>query len=132
MVTRRHVEIGSGSGSGAGSHGGPALSEDRVKDIIREEVVAIVWGQILEMFRSINTVMMEFFDDHYATISKMVDITACTVVAAAGVGIGWVFQYQDFNDTKPSNFNEFQDPIIAMRWLSDVEGYFFTCSCPAH
>ena len=52
-------------------------------------------------------------------------------MAAAGAGTGQAFQYRDFDNTKPPNFDGIQDPIIAMRWLSDVEGCFFTCSCPA-
>ena len=33
---------------------------------------------------------------------------------------------------KPPYFDGFQDPIIAIRLLSDVEGCCFTCSCPAN
>ena len=32
---------------------------------------------------------------------------------------------------KPPTFDGTQDTIRAIRWLSDVEGCFFTCSCPA-
>ena len=31
---------------------------------------------------------------------------------------------------KPPTFDGIQNLIVAMRWLSDVEGCFFTCSCP--
>ena len=48
---------------GAGSQDRPALSEDRVSEIIREEVIDIVRGQFLEMFGSIKTVMVEYFDE---------------------------------------------------------------------
>ena len=73
------------------------------------------------MFGSIKTTMMEFFDDRYTTIAETA-IAASAAVAAAGVGSGWVCQYQDFDNTKPPTFDGVRDPIIAMRWLSDVEG----------
>ena len=47
-----------------------------------------------------------------------------------GGGANWNFQYRDFNNTKPHTFDGTQDPIKAMRWVSDVEECFFTCSCP--
>lgn len=42
MVMTRQFEVGSGSGSGVGSQGGPAVTEDRIREIIHEEVVIIV------------------------------------------------------------------------------------------
>ena len=82
MVTRK-LETGSGSGSGAGSQDWPALIDDRVSEIIQEEMVTIVWGQILEMYGFIKTAMMEYFDDKYASIAETV-----AAVAAASVGPG--------------------------------------------
>ncbi|XP_023766423.1 uncharacterized protein LOC111914944 [Lactuca sativa] len=74
---------------------------------------------------------MEFFYDLYAAIAETAADAASGGVAAIGVGTWRVFQYQDFDNTKPPTFDGFQDPIIAMRWLSNVDGCFFTCSCPA-
>ena len=72
--------------------------------------------------------MIEYSDDHYVSFSETATATA---TANARVGSVRVFQYQDFNNTKPLTFDGVQDPIITMRWLSDVEGCFFTCSCLA-
>ncbi|XP_052626750.1 uncharacterized protein LOC111890364 [Lactuca sativa] len=119
MVTTRRFEIGSRSESGADSQGGPALSEDRIREIIHEEVVTIVWGQIPKMFGSIKTTMMEFFDDRYAAIAETADAAA---VADASVRTGQVFQYRDLDITNPPTFDGFHDPITTMRWLFDVEG----------
>ncbi|XP_052621371.1 uncharacterized protein LOC122195016 [Lactuca sativa] len=33
---------------------------------------------------------------------------------------------------KPPEFDGTQDPVAAMRWISDIEGCFFTCSSPEH
>ena len=50
--------------------------------------------------------------------------------AATGVkGIG-SFQYQDFSNMKPLEFDGVKDPIMDMRWISHMEGCFFTCSYP--
>ena len=91
MVTTRRVEIGSGSGSGVGSQGGPAFPKDRIREIIREEVVAIVRVQIPEMFGSIKTAIMEFFGDRYASIAITTAATASVAVAAVCVGKGRIF-----------------------------------------
>ena len=79
--------------------------------------------------------MMEYFDDRYTAIGKTATAAASIVVATWSVRSGRVFQYQDLDNTKPwplpvldqdGCFDGIQDPIIAMRWLSDVEGGFFT------
>ena len=71
--------------------------------------------------------MVEYIDECYAALSETVAAAATTGVVAAGVGSGRDFQYRDFDNTKPPTFDGVQDPIVAMRWLSDVEGCFFTC-----
>ena len=85
------------------------------------------------MFGSIKTVMVEYFDERYAALAETAAAAATSAVTAAGVGggAGRAFQYRDFDNTKPPTFDGTQDAIRAMRWLSDVEGCFFTCSCPA-
>ena len=40
MVMTQRFEAGSGSGSGTGGQNGPVVSEDRIKVILKEEVVA--------------------------------------------------------------------------------------------
>ena len=97
---------------------------------MREEVVSIARDQIPELFGSINTARMEFFDDIYAKLSEAVAVVATVDVVAAGIGIRRAFLYQDFNNTNPLIFDGVRDPIIAMRWLSGIDGCFFTCSCP--
>ena len=82
------------------------------------------------MFGSIKTTMFEYFDERYAAIVETVATAASIAMAAAGGGAGQAFQYRDFNNTKPPTFDGVQDPIIFMRWLSHVNGHFFTCSCP--
>lgn len=63
------------------------------------DVVSIVRGQKPELFGSINTAMMEFFDDQYVARFKATAATATATVATAGIGVGRAFQYRDFDNT---------------------------------
>ena len=40
--------------------------------------------------------------------------------------------FREFSNTKPPKLDGTQDPITAMRWVSDIEGCFYTCSCLKH
>ena len=60
-------------------------------EILYDEVVVIVWDQIPELFGSIKTATMEFFDERYTTIAKTVAAAASAAVATIGVGLGRVF-----------------------------------------
>jgi len=146
MVVTRRVASGSGSRSGSGDGGlkvpvAPELVvqirigelDARIREIMHDEIAAAFRAQLLEMFGSIKTVMVEHFDERYAALAETVAAAATSAVTAAGVGGGAsrAFQYRDFDNTKPPKFDGTQDAIRAMRWLSDVEGCFFTCSCPA-
>ena len=144
MADARRLEAGSGSGSGSGDGDQDGsvppevigqMSTDeldaRIRDILHDEVTAMFRAELPELFGSIKTAMVEYFDERYAALAETAAAAATTAVAAAGGGAGRGFQYRDFDNTKPPTFDGVQDPIVAMRWLSDVEGCFFTCSCPA-
>ena len=74
------------------------------------------------MFWSIKTTMAAYFYERYAALAEAAAATATITVSSAGVGASRAFQYRDFDNTKPLTFDEIQDLIIAMRWLSDIEG----------
>ena len=57
-----------------------------------------------------------------------VAVTAAVATAKKGTSRG--FQYRDFYYAKPPTFDGVQDSIVAMRWLSDMEGCFSTSLCP--
>ena len=78
--------------------------------------------------------MMEYFDDRYVALAETAVAAATSVVLAVrgGVGATLGFQYKDFDNTKPPTFDGTQDLIKAMRWISNVEGCFLTCSCPTN
>ena len=142
-ITRRFgAGSGLGSGSGEGGQDGPVLPEvigqmstdeldARIREILHDEVAAIFRAELAEMFGSIKTAMVEYFDEHYAALTEAAAAAATSAVTVARGGTGRGFQYRDFDNTKPPTFDGVQDPIIAMRWLSDMEECFFTCSCSA-
>ena len=99
MVTRR-VSSGSGSGSGSGLGSGdegldvPVAPEPvvqigtdeldaRIQEILHDEDAAIFRAQLPEMFGSITTIMVEYFDECYVALAKTAAASATTVAAAA-------------------------------------------------
>ena len=106
----------------------------RIREIMHDEIAAAFRAQLPEMFTSIKTTMVEYFDEQNAALAETAAAAATSVVTATGVGGGGAsraFEYRDIDNTKPPTFDGTQDAIWAMRWLSDVEGCFFKCSCPA-
>ena len=65
--------------------------------------------------------MVEYFDKRYASLAEAAAATTTAAILAVGVRASQAFQYRDFDNTKPMIFDGIQDPIIAMRWLSDTE-----------
>ena len=72
---------GSGSGARVRGHDGPGLTEDRVREIISEEVVSFV----PELVRPYKATMMEDFDDRCATVFEDAIFAATTVVTVVRV-----------------------------------------------
>lgn len=75
-----------------------------------------------------KTFMIDLFDDRYAALAEVVAAAATVTIVLAGIRGERSFQYGVFDHTKPPQFDGFKDPIMAMRWLSDLKGFFFTCS----
>lgn len=106
------------------------MLDDHIHKLIATKVVAAVRGAIQKVSRSSSTTMIELFDVWYATVSEAAIVAAMAVVSAIGVQGRGSCKYRDFSNTKPLEFDGVKDPIMSMIWISDVEGYFFTCSCP--
>lgn len=123
---------GSSSGAGASGQYRPGLTKVQIREMISIEVVTAIRGSIPELFGSIKISMLTLFDDRDATLFEVVVPATTTTVVVAEVRGERSFHYQDFNNIKLPMFNGVQDPIIAMRWLFDVAGCFFTCSYPAN
>ena len=84
MMVKRRFKTGTRYGSGVGSQDRPVLSDDRVKEIIREEMIKSIWGQFLEMIGAFKTVVVEYFYERYAAIAETAAAIASTAVTATG------------------------------------------------
>lgn len=112
--------------------GSSSARDEEIRRIIHEEVAASIRAEIPKMFGSIKTTLIETFDERYTALSEAAVAAATTAIAATRPHGGDVLLFQEFSNTKPPEFDGTQDPIAAMRWISDIEGCFFTCSSPEH
>ena len=96
MEISRHDDSGSGSGSGAGERvpGGSVPSEvidqtstneldAKVREILRDEVAALFRAELPELFGSIKTAMIEYFDERYAALAETATAAVTAAVATA-------------------------------------------------
>ena len=120
MVGTRHTPESSG------------VSDEEIRRLIHEEVAAAIRAEIPEMFGDIKTTLIETFDERYAALTEAVAAAATAAVAAARPQGGDSLLFREFSNTKPPEFDGTQDPIAAMRWIVDIEGCFYMCSCPEH
>ena len=84
------------------------------------------------MFGTIKTELISFFDEWYTVVTGTTVVTT-TIFVAAETSFGEKeMPYREFNNTKPPEFNSVRDTIVSMRWISDVEGCFYTSACSAN
>ena len=104
-------------GSGSGSN--PGLRADEIRDLVASEVAQTVREAIPVIITAIREQMEAAIDERIAA-------------AIGGPNPTSVFHYKDFSVCSPPLFKGDTSPIVSMRWISDVQGAFFTCGCPDH
>lgn len=87
---------------------------------------------IPEMLGSIKTGIIMMLDERYTVVASIVSTTTTVNVVDVVVSGERKIPYPKFNNTKPPDFDGFMEPIVFMRWISDVEGCFYTCTYPAN
>ena len=90
--------------------------------MIHKEVDPTIRVEILEMFGSIKTTLIDTFDERYAVVTKAAAAATTAAVAAAKHKGGDSLLFQEFSNTKPPEFYGTQDPTVSMRWVTDIEG----------
>lgn len=125
------VMIMRGSGSGFGSEES-GTSETYIHEWIEAVVSATVRKMIPEMFGSIKTELISIFDEWYVVVASIAAATATSIIDVTALLREKEMPYMEFNNTKPPEFEGVMDPIVAMRWISNVEGCFYTCTCLAN
>ena len=89
MVGTRHTPESSG------------VSDEEIRRLIHEEVVAAIRAEIPEMFGDIKTTLIETFDERYAALTEAAAAAAIAAVAAAGPQGGDSLLFREFSNTKP-------------------------------
>ena len=74
----------------------------RIREILHDEVATLFQAQLSEMFGSIKSAMVEYFDERYVAIAETAIATTTTTVRAAEGGASWAFRYRDFDNTNPT------------------------------
>lgn len=69
------------------------------------------------------------FDNHFVDVTDVVATAVTIVVDSVGPPGGGSVSYRDFNNTKPREFDRTRGLIVAMIWISNVEGCFYTWAC---
>lgn len=87
---------------------------------------------ILEMLGTIKIELIALFDERYVVVSSIVAITSTFVLTAVASPRDKEIPYRELNNTKPPKFDGSMDPIVAKRWISDLEGCYYTCACPTN
>ena len=96
MEILRHAGSRSGSGSGAGE-GVPGRSvppevigqmttcelDARIREILRDEIAELFRAELPELFGSIKTAMVEYFDERYAALTETAAAAATISMRAA-------------------------------------------------
>lgn len=119
-----------GSRSGASGTKKTIPSDEEIRGIIVAELAMAIRQVILELFGLVNTMLIDEFDEPYATVIQVVASASLDVVTVEGIQRGKTILYWEFSNTKPSEFRDDKEPIIALIWIYDAEGSFCTCSCP--
>ena len=117
-------------GSGSNDDGRLSAGYDDIRMMIIAEVVVAIREAIPKMFGSIKRTLIETFVEHYAAVTETAVVAATASLVVARPRRGDLLWYREFTNMNPSKFDGTQDPIAAMRWISDVEGCFYTCSYP--
>ena len=108
-------------GSGASGQDRPELTDDQIREMIAVEVAIVFRGSILELFGSIKTALS------YLMIVMLHSLWLLLLQLPRALLLRG-FEGRDLSSTgistirSPLEFDGARDPIVVIRWPSDVEG----------
>ena len=94
------------------------MSSDQIRELVAEEVNHAFTNMVPELINQVRDQLTALLEERLSTAT------------AAGGGPPRGFTYRDFSACTPPEFKGELDPTAALRWISDMEGVFHTCSCP--
>lgn len=80
------------------------------------------------MVGSIKTTLIEMFYEHYVVVTEVVSFIPIAFTVVIRLQGRASIYYHEFGNMKAPEFDGVKDPIVDMRWVSDVEGFFYTGS----
>ncbi|KAI3522357.1 hypothetical protein L1887_00076 [Cichorium endivia] len=92
-----------------------------LRDLVASEVGEVVQELLPGLFAQIKAELIE----------KMQEMIATATSGTSGLGQPRGVTYRDFSACQPPQFQGKRDPITSSRWITEIEGAFRTCFCPA-
>ncbi|KAI3518313.1 hypothetical protein L1887_06895 [Cichorium endivia] len=92
-----------------------------LRDLVASEVGEVVQELLPGLFAQIKAELIE----------KMQEMIATATSGTSGLGQPRGMTYRDFSACQPPQFQGKRDPITSSHWITEIEGAFRTCFCPA-
>ena len=108
----------------AESEGETSLNGTQIRELISNEVAQEVTHAIGKAIPEIVAALRE------EMTTLLNERTAAATPPPGNQSRTKEFQYRDFSVCSPPEFQGDFNPIISMRWISDMEGAFSTSGCP--
>lgn len=104
----------------AESNGEDSLNGTQIRTLINNEVSRAVGEAIPEIIAALREEMTILLNER----------VAAATTPPGNQNRAREFQYRDFSACSPPEFKGDMNPIISMRWISDMECAFLTSGCP--
>lgn len=104
----------------ADSNGEDSLNGTQIRTLINNEVSRAVGEAIPEIIAALREEMTILLNER----------VAAATTPPGNQNRAREFQYRDFSACSPPEFKGDMNPIISMRWISDMECAFLTSGCP--
>ena len=119
MVMTRHGAGGSGSGSCSGTGSDPI--DDGLREFIASKITRGILEMTLVIFGSIKEGIIELMEDCHREFRS--DMAPCQ----SGTH---TLSFKDFRGCEAPDFYGVKDPIVARRWIVDIEYAQVMSFCP--
>ena len=117
MVVKRHGAGGSGSESGSGSGAGSNPVDDGLREFIASEIARGILEATPVIFGSIKEGIIEMMEEHLRAFKSDM---------ASGQSWMHTLTLKDFSGCGALDFHGVKEPIVARRWIADIESAHLT------
>ena len=121
MVVLRPRPTDGGSGEGSGSGSGTEPIEERLREFITSEITRGILESTPIIFGSIKEGIVEMMEDR---------LRAFRSDLASSQSGSRTLSFKDFRSSGAPDFHGVKDPIVARRWIADIESAQLISFCP--